>query len=100
MLWLAIAVAITVRTAREHLPFSLTWWSFTFPVGNVVIGTSLLAVRTHAAFLTGIGVVLFAILVLAWLTTAVRAARVATRGSLFGPARPISECGQRLRLAA
>ncbi len=34
MVWLAIAAAITVRTARKHLPFSLTWWSFTFPVGT------------------------------------------------------------------
>ena len=33
--------AITVHTARtQGLPFSLTWWSFTFPVGTVVTGTS------------------------------------------------------------
>ena len=47
VLWLAIAAAITIRTARAHLPFSLTWWSFTFPVGTLVTGTSGLAARTH-----------------------------------------------------
>ncbi len=31
LLWTVIALAITIRTAREHLPFSLTWWSFTSP---------------------------------------------------------------------
>src|SRR6201999_3343843 len=37
MAWLAIAATITLRTMRRGgLPFSLTWWSFTFPVGTVV----------------------------------------------------------------
>ncbi|MDT4900977.1 MAG: hypothetical protein QOJ78_1907 [Pseudonocardiales bacterium] len=26
-----------IRTIRAHLPFSLTWWSFTFPVGTCVL---------------------------------------------------------------
>ena len=43
---------MTVKTARAGLPFSLTWWSFTFPVGTVVTGTSQLALYTHANFLT------------------------------------------------
>ena len=34
MMWLALAAAITVRTARRGLPFALTWWSFTFPAGT------------------------------------------------------------------
>ena len=34
MMWLALAAAITVRTARRGLPFALTWWSFTLPVGT------------------------------------------------------------------
>jgi tellurite resistance protein TehA-like permease len=86
MLWLAIASAITIRAAREHLLFSLTWWSFTFPVANVVIGTSLLAVRTHATFLTYTSVGLFAFLVSAWVTAAAMTARGAWRGGLFLPA--------------
>src|SRR5580692_2204466 len=32
MAWLAIAASMTVRAAREGLPFGLTWWSFTFPI--------------------------------------------------------------------
>jgi C4-dicarboxylate transporter/malic acid transport protein len=35
-LWAALATALTVRAARQRLPFSLTWWSFTFPVGTCV----------------------------------------------------------------
>ena len=51
MIWLAIAAAITTRTARDHLPCSLTWSSFTFPVGTVFTGTPVLALATHADFL-------------------------------------------------
>jgi tellurite resistance protein TehA-like permease len=85
MIWLAIAVAITVRAAREHLPFSLTWWSFTFPVGTVVTGTSVLALATHAAFLRYASVALYALLITAWLTAATRTARGVLNGRLLLP---------------
>ena len=42
-LWAALATALTVRAAPGRLPFSLTWWSFTFPVGTCVTGTIALA---------------------------------------------------------
>jgi C4-dicarboxylate transporter/malic acid transport protein len=81
--WLIIAAAVTLRTARDQLPFSLTWWSFTFPVGTLVTGTSELAVHTQATFLTLAATVLYGLLILAWLTVAVRTARAALRGTLF-----------------
>jgi C4-dicarboxylate transporter/malic acid transport protein len=74
MLWLAIVIAITVRTARNHLPFSLTWWSFTFPVGTLVLGTSELASHTGAEPLTWAAVALYVGLVGAWVTVAARTA--------------------------
>jgi C4-dicarboxylate transporter/malic acid transport protein len=85
ILWLALAAAVTLRTARRGLPFALTWWSFTFPVGTVVTGTIALAVRTHADVLRDASVVLFAFLVAAWLVVAVRTARESARGRIFQP---------------
>jgi tellurite resistance protein TehA-like permease len=85
MVWLAIAAAITLRTARQHLPYSLAWWSFTFPVGTVVTGTSVLAVATHADFLRYASVALYALLIAAWLTAAIRTTRGALSGQLFLP---------------
>jgi C4-dicarboxylate transporter/malic acid transport protein len=85
MVWLSIAAAITLRTAREHLPFSLTWWSFTFPVGTVVTGTSVLALATHAIFLRDASVALYALLIAAWLTAATQTTRGALSGRLFLP---------------
>ena len=87
LLWVALAAAVTIRTAHAGLPFSLTWWSFTFPVGTVVTGTSALAAHTGAhvlAVAAGLG---YLGLVAAWGTVAVRTARGALRGTLF-PAAP------------
>lgn len=81
--WLAVALTITVRTARRHLPFSLTWWSFTFPVGTLVTGTSALATQTGAGLWTVSAGVLYALLLAAWSVVAVRTARGTWTGVLL-----------------
>ena len=83
MMWLALAAAITIRTARLGLPFALTWWSFTFPVGTCVTGTIALATRSGADALRWASVILFALLLAAWVTVAVRTAHGAAIGRLF-----------------
>jgi C4-dicarboxylate transporter/malic acid transport protein len=79
----ALAMVVTARVARDHLPFSLTWWSFTFPVGTVVTGMSALALRTgFQPFRIG-AVVLFLGLLGAWTTVAARTARGVAGGHLL-----------------
>ena len=46
VLWIALATSLTVRTLRRGMPFALTWWSLTFPVGTFVTGTDA-ARRAH-----------------------------------------------------
>jgi len=84
-LWAGLATALTVRAARQRLPFSLTWWSFTFPVGTCVTGTSDLALHTGADAFRWAAVVLYLALVVAWAMVGVRTARGAWRGRLFLP---------------
>lgn len=91
LLWTAIATAVTVDVARRHLPFSLTWWSFTFPLGTVVTATSGLADITGLRALTVVAVLLCAALVVAWLVVAVRTADHRLRG----PGRPPRDVGRR-----
>jgi C4-dicarboxylate transporter/malic acid transport protein len=74
VIWLVLAAAVTIRTARRRLPFALTWWSFTFPVGTVVTGTSALAARMHLPAFTWGAVGLYALLVAAWGVVAARTA--------------------------
>ena len=90
MMWLALAAAITIRTARRGLPFALTWWSFTFPVGTCVTGTIALAARSHADVLEAASVVLYGLLVVAWLVVGARTVSGAASGRLFAPGAAIS----------
>ena len=88
------AAAITVRTALRNrpggLPFALTWWSFTFPVGTCVTGTIVLAARSHAGALEAASVVLYGLLVFAWLVVGARTVSGAASGRLFAPGAAIS----------
>ncbi len=83
MLWLALATAVTRRAVREGLPFTLGWWSFTFPVGTMVTGTSGLAVATGAPFLAVLAVVGYGGLVLAWAVVACRTLGALRSGALL-----------------
>ncbi|MFF7209245.1 TDT family transporter [Streptomyces sp. NPDC008238] len=88
MMWLALAAALTLRTARRSLPFTLTWWSFTFPLGTCVTGTSALALRLHSAAFQGAALVLYAGLVAAWVLVAARTVHAGARGTLLAPPAP------------
>ena len=85
MIWLVLAAAITIRVARRHLPFALTWWSFTFPVGTCVTATIALAARSHADPLRAAAIALYVLLLSAWLIVAIRTMRHTVTGRIFLP---------------
>ena len=88
LLWACLAGAVTIRTVRAGMPFSLTWWSFTFPVGTCVTGTSGLALHTGADLFHYAAAILYVGLVVAWIAVAARTARASLRGTLFVPPAP------------
>lgn len=90
LLWGALCVAITVRTALDGLPFALTWWSFTFPVGTCVTGVTALAVHTGVLALDVFAVILYLGLVAAWAVVALRTFHGAiVRGNLLAPPQSV-----------
>ncbi|QXJ20277.1 TDT family transporter [Actinomadura graeca] len=88
LLWLALAGAANARALRRGMPFAMTWWAFTFPVGTCVTGASGLARATGLDALTGVAVLLYLLLVTAWAVAGYRTARGALTGRLFLPAVP------------
>lgn len=86
LLWIALATALTVRTLRRGMPFGLTWWSLTFPVGTFVTGTTQLAAHTGLPAFRVAAVVAYIGLLCTWTLVAVRTARGSLAGSLFAPA--------------
>ncbi|GHB62525.1 C4-dicarboxylate ABC transporter [Streptomyces viridiviolaceus] len=88
LLWLCLATAHVVRARRQGMGFSMTWWSFTFPVGTCVTGAEALARHTGLAVYDGLTVVLYVVLVAAWATAAVHTARGLVSGALLAGPRP------------
>ncbi len=79
MLWLALAIGLTARTIRAGLSFAPTWWSFIFPVGACVTATGALAARTGSEPFIWTGVVLYVLLVIAWVVVAGHSLRHAAK---------------------
>jgi C4-dicarboxylate transporter/malic acid transport protein len=88
VLWIALATALTVRTLRRGMPFALTWWSLTFPVGTFVTGTTQLAVHTGLPAFAVAALIAYLGLLGTWLLVAARTARGSLHGTLLAPTTP------------
>ncbi|MEU5097092.1 TDT family transporter [Streptomyces sp. NPDC020996] len=88
LLWCAFAAAHVVRARRHGMGFTMTWWSFTFPVGTCVTGAEALDRHTGLAVYDGLAVALYGLLVAAWATAAVLTARGVVSGELLAGPRP------------
>ena len=86
VLWIALATALTVRTVRRGMPFALTWWSLTFPVGTFVTGTTQLALHTDLPALRVGAAVAYVGLLGTWFLVAARTAYGSLRGELLSVA--------------
>ncbi|MGB3770751.1 MAG: TDT family transporter [Rhodococcus sp. (in: high G+C Gram-positive bacteria)] len=84
-LMFTLATALTVHAARRGLRFSLTWWSFTFPVGTCVTGAGALGTALGSSVVETLAVLLFAVLLTAWAVVATTTARECFRGRIFLP---------------
>lgn len=85
VLWIALATSLTVRTMRRGMPFALTWWSLTFPVGTFVTGTTQLAAHTDLPVFEVAAAVAYVGLLGTWLTVALRTAKGSLSGKLLKP---------------
>ena len=85
VLWIALATALTVRTMLAGMPFALTWWSLTFPVGTFVTGTTQLAVHTGLPAFTFAALIAYLGLLATWVLVTARTARGSLRGNLLAP---------------
>ncbi|AJP01217.1 C4-dicarboxylate ABC transporter [Streptomyces cyaneogriseus subsp. noncyanogenus] len=88
LLWLCLATAHVVRARRHGMRFTMTWWSFTFPIGTCVTGAEALARHTGLAVYGGPAVALYAVLVATWAVAAVHTARGLVSGALLAAPVP------------
>ncbi|AEI35835.1 C4-dicarboxylate transporter/malic acid transport protein [Francisella salina] len=83
MLWFFIATLLTLRALQRKMPFALTWWAFTFPVGTCVTGTTQLSLHTGLTFFQFAAISSFVVLLFAWTTAAVGTIRGVKNGKLL-----------------
>lgn len=77
IVWYLVSLALTIRKAvLEKIPYTMGWWAFTFPLGAYVLATRMLFLQTGLATLRVIFWILLANLVVFWLLTVYRTARV------------------------
>lgn len=55
MQWLLIAIFAVLDHLRTGFPFSMGWWSFTFPLGSLATGTLALGEAFNAPFFLILG---------------------------------------------
>ncbi|GAB2704783.1 TDT family transporter [Nocardia thraciensis] len=87
MLWVALALAVTVRALRAgELRFNLTWWGFTFPLGTCVTGSTALYHHTGAVLFAATALGLYVLLIGAWVVVSTRTLQGLLGGTLLRPA--------------
>jgi C4-dicarboxylate transporter/malic acid transport protein len=84
--WLLMAAILTLTAARRgELPFALSWWSFTFPLGAFVAASWRLGNQLALAPLVAVGAAAMLLLAVLWSVTLARTLRGIASGALLRP---------------
>ncbi len=92
--WFIMAVVMTVHYLKKiDLPYALSWWAFTFPLGAYVASSHVLSGIFNMSLLDHIGFALYWLLVLMWVVTFFQTAKHIRCGTIFRdptPSGPVS----------
>ncbi|MCK9380861.1 MAG: hypothetical protein M0P95_07315 [Sulfuritalea sp.] len=84
--WLVLAVLFTWSVRKSTpLPFSLTWWAFTFPLGAFTLGSQRLSEATGLSTPLAFGWLAWTLLAAIWTLTLVKTVAGVANGKLFQP---------------
>ena len=84
--WVVMASLLTLSArAAGQLPFALSWWGFTFPIGAFVAESLRLSKLLGWSTVFGVGVATWLLLCFLWFVTAIRTARGVASGAIFQP---------------
>ena len=82
--WVIMAIALTLHyIKRLKLPYAMSWWAFTFPLGAYVAASHTISSLFEIQLIDYIGFVLYWLLVIFWLVTFIKTFIYAYYGTLF-----------------
>jgi C4-dicarboxylate transporter/malic acid transport protein len=71
--WVSMALMMTFHYRKKlRLPYALSWWAFTFPLGAYVVASHSIATIFHFALVDYIGFALYFLLVFFWSITLIK----------------------------
>lgn len=84
--WLVMASLLTFAARRAgQMPFALSWWGFTFPLGAFVAASLRLSPLTGIAAVDTVGVFCWLLLAAIWSVTLMHTLRGVVSGAIFHP---------------
>jgi len=82
--WVIMAIAMTLHYIKKlKLPYSMSWWAFTFPLGAYVAASHTIASLFRIQLVDYIGFSLYILLVVLWLVTLIKTIINTYHGTLF-----------------
>jgi len=82
--WVIMAIALTIYyIKRLKLPYAMSWWAFTFPLGAYVAASHTISLLFKIQLIDYTGFALYCLLVIFWLITSVKTFMHAYHGTLF-----------------
>jgi len=82
--WVLIAIIMTIYYIRKlKLPYAMSWWAFTFPLGAYVAASHSIAIIFNIKLIDYIGFGLYLLLFIFWLVTILNTALYTYHGSVF-----------------
>jgi len=82
--WVIMAIFLTLHYIKNlKLPYAMSWWAFTFPLGAFVSGNHALSSVFKMSIIDYIGFTLYWLLFFLWGITLIKTIKAAFKGTLF-----------------
>ena len=82
--WVAMAIVMTLHYLKKlKLPFTTSWWAFTFPLGAYVLASHVVSKAVGVTLPDYIGLILYFLLLFIWLITMFNTLKGAITGKVF-----------------
>ncbi len=84
LFWLLFAVTLTIgHHKKAAIPYAMSWWAFTFPLGSFVVATGVIFGAMGSAFFLWIGLIALAVFGMIWLIVAIRTVKATISREIF-----------------
>lgn len=84
LLWLILAIMVTLKHHKKvTIPFAMSWWAFTFPLGAFIVSTGVVHKAIGGDFFVWIGMTALAGFLVIWTTVFVKTLKGVLDGTIF-----------------